>query len=195
MKLSPNEQRILLYLRAKKATWPKMVSLTQIGLELHRRGSSWARPVCLRLLEKKLVHRSEEGCYGLSPQGAEVARNHWQGPPKKCPLKTAAKAASTSFRKGDNGKKYSVISGSGNYSIGLPKGFGPLQEGGVEVGGDVVADVMVPTEDFNEMQRRLKAMRCALKWWLGTPGGNHDAVFPDIAEAALRGEIKEPNNG
>lgn len=66
MELSTNEQNVLDYLKR----WPNdFISPTQIGHVVGGRGkwayrhSSWASPICKRLVKKGLVERSNEGWY------------------------------------------------------------------------------------------------------------------------------------
>lgn len=75
MNLSTNEQNVLNYLRQ----WPNdFISPTQIGrivggqyaardlrnrIRFVYRHSSWASPICKRLVKKGLVMRSEQGWY------------------------------------------------------------------------------------------------------------------------------------
>lgn len=66
MNLSTNEQNVLSYLKQ----WPNdFISPTQIGRVVGGkvrgiyRHSSWASPICKRLVKKGLVMRSEQGWY------------------------------------------------------------------------------------------------------------------------------------
>lgn len=76
MKLTYNEQNVLDYLKQ----WPNdFISPTQIGHNVggqvlgyygwQYRHSSWASPICKRLVKKGLVERSDKGWYKLSTSG------------------------------------------------------------------------------------------------------------------------------
>ncbi len=67
MKLTHNQQKILNLLTANKGIF---VSPTDIGREaggMNSRGfwrhSSWASPICKRLVERELIERNKEGHY------------------------------------------------------------------------------------------------------------------------------------
>lgn len=75
-KLTKNEQRIVDYLADRAGLW---VSPTQIGAEVggmvgegsvkpHLRHSSWASPICLRLVRFGLLQRNYEGHYRVRPR-------------------------------------------------------------------------------------------------------------------------------
>lgn len=66
MKLTENEEAVLKYLRSVLVC----VSPTEIGRAVggytkgkFLRGSSWASPICKRLVEKGLLERSPKGWY------------------------------------------------------------------------------------------------------------------------------------
>lgn len=60
MIISPQQIRILRYLRGKNWTSP-----TQIGMDLHRQHSAWASPKCLKLVAAGKLRRSKRGWYKL----------------------------------------------------------------------------------------------------------------------------------
>jgi DNA-binding IclR family transcriptional regulator len=68
MKLTRNEQEVMALMRSRTIVTNDWISPTQIGNKLRpsrMSHSSWASPICKRLVNKGLLERNEKGWYRL----------------------------------------------------------------------------------------------------------------------------------